>query len=302
MNLKGIAELYATEPFEAFDETALAFVPTTVRGRVSLVDRFQSIYNKPLRRRTLFHAPGMAIPASRTVRNTLTGAVYLLGQERTDARPDLGAYHCDTVLHLVTDTGDSTAAGLTEVRRRVPKGPSTNPGWLVEEVVAQHYADFEFRTSSREGDTVDLKVGNFVVHMPRHAQLKRNDFLVIHGRQFRVVDAFPDSGFMLSRVDEEADSRVDLVIHHGTGRVYDKTLGRYVENAVSYNVTAEVITDIDVGAWASESQSYFDVVVDHDAIGAPPVAGMQVEYLGKRRTVRRVETQQGVLQYRLRCM
>ena len=75
MNLRAIAEHFATETFEVFNETTLQFEPTDLEGRVSLVDRFQSIYNKPLRRRTFFHAPEAVFPDSFTIRNEITGAV-----------------------------------------------------------------------------------------------------------------------------------------------------------------------------------------------------------------------------------
>lgn len=301
MHLDKQALRFAQETFEAFDEATLTFVPTSVSGRVSLVDRFQSIYNKPLRRRSLNHSPDVVFPDSLTIRSKITGEVYLIGQRRGDARPDLGHYHDLTVLHLVTDEGENSSAGLATLHRKVPKGPPDDPGWLEEEVVGHHYVDLEFRTSSDETDAYDISIMGFTAHFHKNAELQRQDFVELHGRFFRVVDHYPDSGFYLARMDEEPDTRVNLVAHRQDVQRYDQDLMRYVTDTVSYNVTGEVVTNYDIGEWASESQSYVDVVIDRNHIGFTPEAGLVIELDGRQRTVRRVSTQAGEKQYRLRC-
>lgn len=302
MNLKGIAERYAKESFEAFNETTQTFEPIDLKGRVSLVDRFQSIYNKPLRRRTLFHRPDVTFPDSLTVREVASGEVYLMGQRRTDVRePGEGAYHEITVLHLVTHEPPNSASGVVEVHRRVAQGPAEDPGWLVDTVTSHHFADFEFRTSSKESGTYDFKVESFVVHLPRHADVRRNDFLVLDGRWMRVEDSFPDSGFLMCRADEEPDSRLDFVLRHRGGRRYDENLMRYVDASKDYNVTGEVVSDYEMGTWLSESASYIDVVIDQEHVGVEPDEGDVLVYEGVERTVRRVEEHAGRRQYQLRC-
>lgn len=302
MYLNRIAERHAQEPFEAFDEASLSFVPSALAGRVGLVDRFQSIYNKPLRRRTLYHSPDQEFPASGTIRSTITGDVYLLGQRRPDARPHLGHYHDITTLHRVTDEGECSSSGLAELYRRVPEGPADDPGWLVEKLVAHHYVDLEFRTSSNEQDAYDTKIMNYTAHFPSGAKLFRHDGVKLHGRVFRVIDHYPDSGFMLARMDEEADHRVNLLIHRKSGTRFDQDAMRYVSEERSYKVTAEVVTNYDMAEWLDDTQSYIDVVVEQDHIGFAPEAGDIVELDGRRRTVKRVSTQAGERQYRLRCI
>lgn len=302
MNLRAIAEHFAKETFEAFNETTLAFEPIDLTGRVGLVDRFQSIYNKPLRRRTLFHAPEAKFPDSLTIRNTLTGETYIMGQTRQDGRPDEGNYHAITVLHLVTHEPPNSAAGLITVYRKVPSGPADNPGWLVEQAVAHHYGDFEFRAASSEGGSYEVDVESYVGHLPRHADLRQDDFLELDGRRLRVTVAMSDSGFMQCRMDEEADSRVDMVLNHWDGnRIYDDTLHRYVNNKQSYNFTGKVISDYEMGTWLSDSASYIDVVVDQAHIGVEPLEGDTVTYQGVDRTIKRVEEHDSRRQYRLRC-
>ena len=302
MNLRAIAEHFATETFEVFNETTLQFEPTDLEGRVSLVDRFQSIYNKPLRRRTFFHAPEAVFPDSFTIRNDITGAVYLLGQTRQDGRPDEGNYHAITVLHLVTPEEPNPAAGLITVYRKVPTGPAENPGWLEEQEVAKHYGDLEFRTASAEDGSYETDVESYVGHFPRHADLRQHDFIELDGRRLRITVAMPDSGFMQARMDEEGDSRVNMVLHHWDGtRQYDSTLHRYVNNEVDYNFTGDVISDYDMGTWLSDSTSYIDVVVEQAHIGVEPKEGDRVEYEGVSREVIRVEQHGSRRQYRMRC-
>ena len=302
MNLRAIAERFATETFEAFNETTLDFEPIDLLGRVSLVDRFQSIYNKPLRRRTLFHAPEAQFPPSFTIRNTLTGSVYLLGQTRQDARPDEGNYHAITVLHLVTPEEPNPSSGLVSIYRKVPTGPADNPGWLEEQLIAQHYGDFEFRTASAEDGSYEKDIESYVVHLPKHANIDENDFVELGSRRMRVTVTMADSGFLQCRMDEEDDTRVNMVLHHWSDeRTYDDTLHRYVNNKVDYNFTGEVISDYEMGTWLSDSTSYMDVVIDKQHIGVVPKEGDRVSYQGFSREVKRVEQHASSGQYRLRC-
>lgn len=297
MHLDKHALRFASEQFEAFDEGTLSFVPTNFKGRVLLVDL--STIN--LRERDLRHSPESVFPDSLTLRSKHTGEVYILGQRLGDARPDLGHYYDTTKAHLVTDEGEGSPSGLAKIHRRVPKGPADDPGWLVSEVVGEHYTDTTFISGSDEENAHQLSILSFTAHFRQGVEVKRQDFIELHGRFFRATDQYAQDGFRMVRMDEEPDTRIDFVVKKQDVKRYDEDLMRYVTDTVSYNVTGEIVVGYDIGSWTSESQSYIDVVVDSGHIGFKPEAGLIIEIEGRERTVRRVSTQPGEKQYRLRC-
>lgn len=300
MDLGAIAERWVNEPMEAFNETTLSFEPAGFEARISLVDRFLSNFNRPLRRRMLHYSPSATLPASSTIRHPDTGDVYLIGQRRDDS--DQGTdYHALAVCHLVTDEGPGSSAGLAEVVRASPVGPADDPGWLVESTVAHHYTDLEFRSSLNEADLHQTRIESFVLWLPSHADLRKYDFLLLKGRRHRVTDVYPDSGFIMARVDQEDDFRIDTVVHVKEGKVYDQQLMRYVASNASYNVTMLLDAVHDYASWVSDSQDHVLLSVEEDHIGFRPQPGMEVEFEGRRRVIRYVHYYRGERQYKLRC-
>lgn len=299
MYLGALAERWVNEPMEAFDEDTLTFVASPIVARVSLVDRFLSNFNRPLRRRMLHHAPDAALPASRTLRVVATQEVYLVGQRREDS--DIGSqYHALSVCHLVTDEGPNSSAGLATVRRNAPVGPANNPGWLVESVIGSHYVDIEFRTSLNEQDLEQERRESFIMWLPRDSDLRPHDFVDLHNRSYRVTDVYPDSGFMMARIDEEEDYLVDLVIKVNDGTVYDPNLRKYVATPQAYNVSGLLTSVNDFGAWVSDSEDYISLAINEDHIGFRPKSGMVIQYDGVERTVHFVHYSRGERQYKLR--
>ncbi|GEM_PF-4915519 len=299
MFLNKIAAKKITEPMEVWDEATESFVPGFI-GRIDLTDRFLSNFNKPLRRRMLYTEFGTAFPASRTFRHPGTGQVYLLGQTRSDAL-DGQPYVDLTVCHLATDEPNGSA-GLATIYRKSPAGPANDPGWLVEQPVAKAFVDLEFRTSANEADTYEVKVENFFAFLPAHIKCEEWDFLELHGKRYRVVDTFPDSGLAGLRVDEEPDHRLDFVLHVDGEKVYNRTTHQWDLTTASFNVTGVLTKYRDFALWAEDSESYFEVVIDKAHIGMRPVPStMSLEIEGKRRIIRQVSTQPGERQYILRC-
>lgn len=300
MHLGAIAERWVNEPLEAFNEETLEFEDCEFRGRISLVDRFLSNFNRPLRRRMLHYSPSAQLPKSLTFRHPDTGQVYLIGQRRDDS--DSGEdYHALAVCHLVTDEGKGSSAGLAKVYRKAPTGPDDDPGWLVEDLVAHHWADLEFRTSLNDPDLAQTRLESFFMWMPRHAELEKMDFLELKDVRYRVTDVYSDSGFMMARVDREDDYRVDLVVRVGQERVYDRELMRYVDVPKSYNVTMLLDAEHDFGSWVDDSQDYVSLAVDERHIGFRPEPGMVIELQGRDRTIRYVQYYRGERQFKLRC-
>lgn len=299
MFLNRIATWKAHEPFEEWDDATQAFVPSEFRGRIDLTDRFLSNFNKPLRRRMLYSGAEQTMPASRVIRHPGTGDVYMLGQTRGDAVE--GQHYLNlTVCHLVTETPNGSS-GLATLYRRAPVGPEDNPGWLVEQQLGSAFVDMEFRTSASEPEMYEEKIANFFAFLPAHYQLKEWDFIELRGTRYRVVDTFADSGLAGLRIDREPDTRVDLVIQGASARQYDKVNHRFVDTAVSANVTAVIVSDHGFSSWAAESTPYLDISIEQEHIGFEPKPDMAVVLDGVSRLITSVSKPPLARQYRVRC-
>ena len=300
MYLGKIAERWVNEPLDVYDEATSSFLPAAFTGRLSLTDRFLSNFNRPLRRRMLHYSPKSSIPDSYTIRHPDTGDVYIIGQRREDTNKGID-YHAMAVCHLVTDEGPNSSAGLGTIWRKEPTGPADDPGWLIEHQAAQHFMDIEFRSSLNEADLHQQRIESFVMWMPKHADLQKYDFVELHGHRYRVTDTYPDSGFLMARIDREEDYRIDLVVVVKDSKTYDKDLMRYVAADREYNVTMLLDSDNDYGAWVSDSNDYIDLSVEESHIGFAPEPGMVIRYDGRDRTVRSVRHYRGEREYKLRC-
>jgi len=300
MFLEEIASLHLDEPFEAWDDALQAFVPGSFQGRLAQADRFLSNFNKPLRRRMLYTRPDTVFPDSFTFRHPGTGEVYLLGQGRQDALQ--GDPYCQLhVCHLVTDV-EGGSSGLATLFRKSPLGTPDNPGWLVEQEVTKAFMDIEFRTSAKDADTYEIVVENYYAFLPRHIRCQEWDFLELHGKRYRVVDVFADSGMSGLRVDEEPDPRIDFVLHRTGTRTYNRLTHEYDSSSQTANVTGVMVKYHEFPSWNSESDPYIDVFIDRDHIGFRPGTGMFLEFEGRKREIKQVSSQPGERQYRLRCV
>ncbi len=301
MGIRRSALRWCNEPIEAWDETTQTWVPDFLRARIDLVDRFLSNFNKPTRRRQLFAAHDAVMPGSLIIRHPGTLDVYLVGATRVDARkgkPYVGV----TILQLATDAPGGSS-GLAKITRKVPMGPPSDPGWLVETEILTTYVDLEFRTSSNEPDTHELKIENFLFYLTRNHQLQMWDYIHLHGKSYRVIDFFPDSGFSSGRMDEEEDTRVDMILRDkAVDKTYDKVQQKWVGGPRDYNVTGVIIRDEGFAVWTDESEDYFTVYFQREHLGVVPEATtMSLIYQGRERVVRQVTTQSGGRQWELRC-
>jgi hypothetical protein len=300
VHLKEISRRALNEKMDGYSVATNSFTPEAFVGRVDIADRFLSNFNKPLRRRMLFSAPGTVFPASMTFRHPGTQQVYLIGQSRSDALAGDPTIQL-SVCHLVTDDGTSSS-GLAEVTRRQPAGPANDPGWLVTQTLPPTFVDFEFRTSSTEADSYELKTGNYFGFVPSNTGLKEWDYITLHGKSFRVIDVFPDSGLLGLRVDLEPDSRIDFTLHIKGARTFNRSTGEYDSVGSQRQATGVAVRDNEFAGWRGSADSYIDLAFDVANIGFRPEPDVtQVEYAGHRRTVKSVSTQPGERQYLLRC-
>lgn len=301
MKMRKVAAKFEKSPLEFFNAETQSFEPTKFKANVSTVDRFLSNYNRPLRRRLLHHDPAMPLPHSRIIRTVDTGEVYLVGETRKDG--DGRIYNGCTLLHLSTPN-DSKSAGLADVIRKVPLGPVTDPGWLEPKRMFTCYADTEMMTQLKERDVFDLHLNSSVVFFPASVALERYDLIRLNGRILRVSMAYPDSGFVMARVVEEDDDRVNIIYtpRESTGRTYDTATRKMVGGSRDYRVTVQVIKNHDFADWNKESQDYLDLVISHGHIGVIPSSGDKVQVGGRQREVKSVDVDVAVRQYRLRVV
>jgi hypothetical protein len=303
MFLAKIAQKNMKEVFSGYDRATKTFVERAFEGRIDLTDRFLSIYNRPTRKRQLYVSPSENLPDSYVFKHPSSGDVYILGQERQDARHDVerGSTYVKMIMcHVVTPKLDGSS-GLAKQMRKVPQGPPENPGWLVEEEVTETFMDIEFRTSSAEQGSYDIKIENFYAWTPITVDADQQDFFLLNGINYRVVDTFTDLGMRGLRLDRETDNRVDFVITVSE-KVYDLETHKTNTVKTSYNVTGIIPDNTDVSKWGdARAASSIDIVIEEAHIGFPPKPNMTVQYQGLSRIVKNVTTQAGEKQYRLVC-
>lgn len=285
---------------EAFDPLEGEFYPLDFAVRISVTDQFLSNFNRPLRRRMIHYPVNSTLPDSLTVKVISTQEVYLLGQAREDS-DFTGAYHRMAVGHLVTDEGVGSSSGLARQYRHSPDGPPENPGWLTEKYVSQTYMDLEFRTSLNEADLTDSRVESFIGFFPRTFHLEDQDRVEFKGKDYRVTDVYSDSGFMMARLDREPSYYVDLVFKLAAERVYNSETLRWETTQQSVQVTGKLTSEHDYVTWSTDSDDTLNLSINRDHIGFRPVAGMEIEWQGRTRTVRHVHFYRGERQYKLRC-
>lgn len=304
MRLKRIAEKWCQERPEAWDEAAEAFVPASFKCRIDLTDRFLSNFNRPTRMRMLFAAAETVFPDSRTIRNPLTGDVYILGTTRKDV--DAGRVTIGLTLLRTVTALPGGSAGYAVITRKVTLGPPENPGWLVDTVYKKAWMDTEFYSSSNEQDTTDLRIESYNAFMPLHVQPREWDFVELRGSKYRVVDTYADSGFFGVRLEHESDTRTDMVLEVQPKREINRITQEYIQApAARYNVTGVMKNLEDFALWNNEAQKYIDVYfeeehlpnIDFNLSNSP----MWLSYKGKKRMVKQASTQSGVRQWQLRC-
>lgn len=305
MNLKKIALKSVNEPMDAWDPATETWIPNAFKARVAPTDRFLSNFNKPTRRRMLFAAHDCVFPESRTFRHPGTHDVYLLGTTRQDARagsPYIGL----TICQLVTDEPGGSS-GLATITRRVPFGPPSDPGWLMEQEVARAFIDLEFRTSANEPDAVDLKIENFFAYLPGTVQPQAWDFVELHGVRYRVVDTFSDSGFFGLRIDHEEDFRSNFTLtivqpgrpNRSTHQMSDPVTQQFEVTGVMRNLN-------DFPLWNTDADQYFDVYFEREHLPSDVNWSlsrneMWLEIYGVKRQISKVSTQAGERQIQFRC-
>lgn len=301
MFLAAIAQKDMHEAFLGFSETAKDFSAGVFSGRLGPTDRFLSIYNQPTRMRQVFLPPDTVLPESGVFRHAPTEDIYLVGVVRLDSLWDVTdgePYVALMTAHLCTPSVEG-GSGLAQLRRRSPMGPASDPGWLVDSLVAESYIDTQLLNVTKERDLYDWKTPNYTAWMAQHIKPQQWDTIVLDGVTYRVQDAYSDLGMTGMRIDLSADPRVDLVVNK-VERVYNPATYDYETTKTPYNVTAKLEDSEDTAAWGNPSKT-LELSIQFGHIGFAPEPDMEVVYAGVTRRIKQVTTPPGEQQYRVTC-
>lgn len=270
------------------------------------VDRFLSIYNRPVRRRQVSHASSPVMPEVGVVRNPVDGRVYIVGSERNDTN-GVEAVEGLTTLHLIDGTSFTC-----EVFRRVRDvgGIDADPGHYVEQSLGQFYFDVELRSVSDERDAEAVYTTNYFAFTSCKT-LKKNDRIQFaDGRSMMVESPYTDAGFYAARLSDIPDTRKDVVItvavkadpNQGSGyNPYDGTDGTTATTPTSYNITAWVGYHLSEQIMGNLAFNDLPVFIDYSNIGFAPKTGDLIVIDDITHSVSMVRSNDKVKQYQCIC-
>lgn len=270
------------------------------------VDRFLSIYNRPVRRRQVSHAPSPVMPEVGVVRNPVDGQIYIVGSERNDTNGS-EAIEGLTTLHLIDDTSFSC-----EVFRRVRDvgGTDADPGHYIEQSLGTFYFDVELRSVSDERDAEAVYTTNYFAFTSCRTLQKNDRIQFPDGRSMMVESPYTDAGFYAARLSDIPDTRKDVVItvaiktdpDQGSGfNPYAGTDGTTDTTPASYNVTAWVGYYLSEQIMGNLAFDDLPVFIDYENIGFEPKTGDLIVIDGVTHSVSRVRSNDKVKQYQCIC-
>lgn len=266
------------------------------------VDRFLSIYNRPVRRRQISHEPGAFMPPSGLLRNPHDGSTYIVGADRTDTDANL-TIETLTTLHKVDSICTVTRRQLSDA------ATPEDPGWLEVVTVGQFYFDSELRTVTEESEQAGEFVGKYF-SFTNCETLKPNDVVTFpNGDSFIVEMPYKDAGFNSARMANMKDPRLDITITQssttsGTAEPfnpYDYQNTGTSEPAAPENITAWIGTSMAEPSTESVSLNSLKVFIDEEAIGFEPSASCTLNVAGQEWSVLEVKYNFTFEQYRLDC-
>ena len=164
-----------------------------------------------------------------------------------------------------TGTGDNL--GLVQI------GPAQN-GW----------ADTELRSTNKPDGTEEVSIGEYFVTYSRNFSVQDGDFIYVQDRYFRIIEGFPDSGFMSSRASQESPKFETLVFDWPavTPSVYDPVTGTFTAATNGTRLVSGLIGERKrVGDTREHAlQSTLKVFIYAQHIGFDPWIGQQVTHDG----------------------
>lgn len=271
MDISQVAAYFDLQSFDEFDFNSSSWLVNSFKGQLKLADKFIAIWNRPTRNRMIYVAPDQE-PASSVVRVSNTGDVLMLKTAQRDT-------HADN--HYRTVIGGHLSAGAAVVKRLLPVGPPENPGWAVQAVILNTFADVELRSVNENTDRELLAYGHFFMFLPRGTGLMDHDTVVLNGKDYYVLETYIDSGLEAARVTARPDERVNMVYTSLGAPVYDENTSEMTRPETNSNVTGKITIRKIVEEENSEiPRKVVEVLVRKPFIGLIPKIGDKITFQG----------------------
>ena len=216
--------------FDGYNFASSAWVLNAVKGQLDLANPKVSLMNKGTRRRMMYVSPGYE-PAYTVLRVGPTGQIFLAGQQSKDT---LNSKYIRDVISL------HEPQGVAIITRRLPAGPSNNPGWAIPVVLETTFGDYEIRSDNEDQNSQITQHGSWELTLPSNSAIQEHDTVAILGRVFYVFETFNESGLRGAHATDRSDDRYNFVYQALTGEAYDPAQLKNVKTFINYNVTGEL--------------------------------------------------------------
>ncbi len=280
-SLAAVANRWRTDEFQVWNATLEEFEDGFC-GRMFRVDRFKSIYTRPVHRRQITADPCVGIPTDYVVKQVSTGEIYMVSEIRRQDAIDEVLYDGVMTLHLAS----SSSGGYAELHRYAVAGTGDDLGPLVDTQQPSTYVDLELRTSSADPDTHDEFVGHYFVTTPISSGMEKGDYLHLGTDQYRIDEVYVDSGYLMARVAREAYDKENLTYHlpQGSGGSYNALTGTVTQETIADRIfTGAVVRNEEADMRESDiGRETLTVNVDTDDIGFTPEREHEVTYSGEK--------------------
>lgn len=228
-SIKIAANYFKRDTFSIWDAVTNTFKDTLVgSGRQNRADRFVSLWPRSSRRTHLFLQPEQDAYTPQNLmvlRHDSSGDIYLISETTESDFWQGNAVPYDRIVRAHKLMPPSGGPALFYPVRTT--GTGDNLG-AVQIGPAQHcWADTELRSTNKTEGTEETSVGEYFVTYSRNIAMREGDFIFVRDRHYRIMEEFPDSGFMSSRASQESPKFVTFTFNlPGTGTtVFDPVTG-----------------------------------------------------------------------------
>ncbi len=231
MDFAQVAKFFDRQDFDTYNAATATWSEARFKGQIKVSDKFVSMWNRATRKRMLYVGPEEETLLTPVIRVNGLSDIYMVGTIQHDS-------HANTYYRAVAPI--QHVSGPATVNRKAPTGGPSDPGWAVNTVVSNTYADYELRSSAQDNTENTLNYGDFFLFLPSDVPLQREDTVTVSGRTFYVFESYYDSGLIGARATAEPDSRVNLVYTRVTGQTYNPNTQTVTDTVQAYNVTGRI--------------------------------------------------------------
>lgn len=303
-SLRAAAARFQDELFYPWDSSLEAFDSSHAAqlfGRVFRIDRFTTIYHRPTRRKSLTFSPDVVLPSSRVVKHVSSGDVYILSE--TEQKEEIEGQIYDRVIAGNRATGPS--GGLGMLYRPTIVGSPGDPGEAEFTLVSSVHMDIELRSVAVEGGTEGIETGSYFVTLPANAGAVDNDWVVLGGYYYKIVEPYFDSGFLMARAIREPYDLVPITYYvmSEIGGNYDPESGVMVQKNTSAKTISAVVKVRRESSGVGVQEGWSGVVyIDTALITWVPEVGHLLEHAGISYKVIEVSLNKTKVQWELKVM